>query len=326
MDELLASDPKALSYVIQRSCEIKRISLDGTSGSRGTVRFSISANTFGHAVESATHYTRWLHGEAIGAGLLMAAAMSHEVWMVEASQVDRLRRFAGAGGLPVRIEGVTPEVALEHMRIDKKALGGRMRLILLRSIGESFVTADYPRTGFASAVEYLLRMMRETMRGPMHCRGNRLSRMTRRWTSRDQSHPAAQRLLIDPHVLHQPPASPRHSPPAVHPLQQPTQAVPLGRPRPSHHSWDMERHHSPAPMPRRAARVSASLIRRRGQTVWPRLRSARSLLPLVPSNDIRLNLARTLNHVRERLGSDAGARPYGPRANQRRVHRPAGHT
>ena len=47
-------------------------------------------------------------------------------------------------GLPVRIDGVTPEVALEHMRIDKKVLGGRMRLILLRRIGDSFVTADYP--------------------------------------------------------------------------------------------------------------------------------------------------------------------------------------
>jgi 3-dehydroquinate synthase len=74
----------------------------------------------------------------------MAAAMSHECGMVEAAEVDRLRRLLERVGLPVRIEGVTPEVALEHMRIDKKALGGRMRLILLRSIGESFVTADYP--------------------------------------------------------------------------------------------------------------------------------------------------------------------------------------
>jgi len=144
MDELLASDPKALSYVIQRSCEIKADIVGRDEREQGDRALLNLGHTFGHAVESATHYTRWLHGEAIGAGLLMAAAMSHECGMVEASQVDRLRRLLERVGLPVRIEGVTPEVALEHMRIDKKALGGRMRLILLRSIGESFVTADYP--------------------------------------------------------------------------------------------------------------------------------------------------------------------------------------
>ncbi len=69
-------------------------------------------------------------------------------------------RLLERAGLPVRIDGVTPEVALEHMRIDKKALGGRMRLILLRRIGESFVTADYPEQPPAH-VEHLLRMTRE---------------------------------------------------------------------------------------------------------------------------------------------------------------------
>jgi 3-dehydroquinate synthase len=64
--------------------------------------------------------------------------------MVDAAQVERLRALLERAGLPVRIDGVTPEVALELMRIDKKALGGRMRLILLRRIGDSFVTADYP--------------------------------------------------------------------------------------------------------------------------------------------------------------------------------------
>jgi 3-dehydroquinate synthase len=143
MDELLAADPKALSHVIQRSCEIKAQIVGRDEREQGDRALLNLGHTFGHAVEAATHYTQWLHGEAIGAGLLMAAAMSHECGMVEAAQVDRLRRLLLRVGLPVRIGGVTPEVALEHMRIDKKVQGGRMRLVLLRSIGDSFVTAEY---------------------------------------------------------------------------------------------------------------------------------------------------------------------------------------
>ena len=143
MDELLAADPKALSHVIQRSCEIKAQIVGRDEREQGDRALLNLGHTFGHAVEAATHYTQWLHGEAIGAGLLMAAAMSHECGMVEAVQVDRLRRLLLRVGLPVRIGGVTPQVALEHMRIDKKVQGGRMRLVLLRSIGDSFVTADY---------------------------------------------------------------------------------------------------------------------------------------------------------------------------------------
>ena len=143
MDELLATDPKALSYVIQRSCEIKAQFVGRDEREQGDRALLNLGHTFGHAVEAATRYTRWLHGEAIGAGLLMAAAMSHECGMLEAGQVDRLRRLLERVGLPVRIDGVTPGVALEHMRIDKKVQGGRMRLILLRAIGDSFVTADY---------------------------------------------------------------------------------------------------------------------------------------------------------------------------------------
>jgi 3-dehydroquinate synthase len=144
MDELLAADPKSLAYVIERSCSIKAEIVGRDEREQGDRALLNLGHTFGHAVESATHYTRWLHGEAVGAGLLMAAAMSQECGMVDAAQVDRLQRLLERAGLPLRIEGVTAEVALEHMRIDKKALGGRMRLILLRRIGESFVTADYP--------------------------------------------------------------------------------------------------------------------------------------------------------------------------------------
>jgi 3-dehydroquinate synthase len=144
IDELLAADPAALTQVIQRSCEIKAEIVGRDEREQGDRALLNLGHTFGHAIEAATHYTQWLHGEAIGAGLLMAAAMSQQCGLLAASEVERLRRLLERTGLPVKIAGVTPQTALELMRIDKKVHSGRMRLILLRAIGDSFVTADYP--------------------------------------------------------------------------------------------------------------------------------------------------------------------------------------
>ncbi len=143
MDELLAADPVALAYVIGRSCEIKAEIVSRDEREQGDRALLNLGHTFGHAIESATHYTQWLHGEAIGAGLLMAAAMSRECGQLQAADVERLRRLLERTGLPTKIAGVAPSEALDHMRIDKKVKAGRMRLVLLRSIGASFVTADY---------------------------------------------------------------------------------------------------------------------------------------------------------------------------------------
>jgi 3-dehydroquinate synthase len=101
-------------------------------------------HTFGHAVESATGYRKWLHGEAVGAGLVMSAAMSRELGLVSPEELVRVHTLIERAGLPTRGAGVTPETVLEHMRIDKKVLGGRLRLVLLRRIGNAFMTADYP--------------------------------------------------------------------------------------------------------------------------------------------------------------------------------------
>jgi 3-dehydroquinate synthase len=145
MDELLAADPTALAHVIHRSCEIKAQIVGRDEREQGDRALLNLGHTFGHAVESATHYTQWLHGEAVGAGLLMAAAMSNELGLIDMAAVDRVRRLLQRVGLPVQIGEVAPDVALEHMKIDKKVQGGRMRLVLLRAIGAAFVTADYPQ-------------------------------------------------------------------------------------------------------------------------------------------------------------------------------------
>jgi 3-dehydroquinate synthase len=100
-------------------------------------------HTFGHAIESATGYTQWLHGEAVGAGMLMAASLSRENGLLPGADEQRLKDLLERFGLPTRVSNVTQQQLVDHMRIDKKVKEGRVRFVLLRSIGSSFVTADY---------------------------------------------------------------------------------------------------------------------------------------------------------------------------------------
>ena len=144
LEELLAAEPAALTHVVRRSCEIKAEIVGRDEREQGERALLNLGHTFGHAIESATAYREWLHGEAVGAGLLMAAAMSSECGLLAASEVERVRALVARAGLPTRVASVSPGAALEHMRIDKKVLGGRLRLVLLRGIGEAVVTGDYP--------------------------------------------------------------------------------------------------------------------------------------------------------------------------------------
>src|SRR5690606_24705298 len=97
---LLARDPQALAHVIRRSCEIKAQIVGRDEREAGERAWLNLGHTFGHALESATGYTRWLHGEAVGAGLLMAASMSRECGLLTADDVERVRKLLDAAGLP----------------------------------------------------------------------------------------------------------------------------------------------------------------------------------------------------------------------------------
>lgn len=142
-DDLLTGEPSALARVIRRSCEIKAGIVGRDEQEHGDRALLNLGHTFGHAIESATGYTQWLHGEAVGAGLVMAARMSHESGLLSGQDLERVSALVGRMGLPVRVPGVAPEAVLAHMRIDKKVQAGRMRLVLLRGIGQAFVTDDY---------------------------------------------------------------------------------------------------------------------------------------------------------------------------------------
>jgi 3-dehydroquinate synthase len=143
MDALLAGEAGALAHVIRRSCEIKAQIVGRDEREHGDRALLNLGHTFGHALESATGYKEWLHGEAVGAGLVMAARMSRESGLLTAQELERVTRLVDRAGLPTHVANVKPDVALEHMRIDKKVQGGRIRLVLPRGLGAAFVTADY---------------------------------------------------------------------------------------------------------------------------------------------------------------------------------------
>jgi 3-dehydroquinate synthase len=143
IDRLIARDPEALQHAIRRSCEIKAEVVGADERERGERAVLNLGHTFGHAIESATSYSSWLHGEAVGAGLLMAATVSSECGTVTQPEVERIRALLQRAGLPVEARGVAAATALEHMRIDKKVKAGRIRLVMLRGIGDAYVSADY---------------------------------------------------------------------------------------------------------------------------------------------------------------------------------------
>ena len=144
IDRLLDGSAEALTHAIRRSCEVKADIVGRDEHERGDRALLNLGHTFGHAIEAATGYSTWLHGEAVGAGMLMAAAMSRECGDLSDADVVRLRALLHRVGLPIAAPDVSREAALEHMKIDKKVKAGRMRFVLLKRIGAAYVTADYP--------------------------------------------------------------------------------------------------------------------------------------------------------------------------------------
>jgi 3-dehydroquinate synthase len=143
MPRLVARDPEALATAIRRSCQIKAaiVSADEReSGRRALLNFG---HTFGHAIEAATGYGSWLHGEAVAVGMLKAAALSARLGWLDGVALTRIRALIAAAGLPSAAPAIGIPEWLRLMRMDKKVAGNRLRLILLRGIGAAVISADY---------------------------------------------------------------------------------------------------------------------------------------------------------------------------------------
>jgi 3-dehydroquinate synthase len=144
MDALLARSPEALSTAIYRSCQIKAQIVGRDEREQGARALLNLGHTFGHAIESATGYVGWLHGEAVGAGLLIAADMSQRMGKLEPAAVERLRALLQRAGLPLEAPRIGAARAMDFMRVDKKVQAGRIRLVLLEGLGKAVVSGDYP--------------------------------------------------------------------------------------------------------------------------------------------------------------------------------------
>jgi 3-dehydroquinate synthase len=140
----LRLDGAALTHAIRRSCQIKAEIVAEDEREHGRRALLNLGHTFGHAIETATGYGEWLHGEAVAAGMLMAADLSRRLGWIGAADVERVRELLERAELPVAAPPIGARRALELMGMDKKVLAGRIRLVLMRKVGEGVVAGDYP--------------------------------------------------------------------------------------------------------------------------------------------------------------------------------------
>ena len=148
-------DPAALAYAIGRSCEIKAQVVaqdERESNVRALLNFG---HTFGHAIESATGYATYLHGEAVGLGMLMAAGLSRRLGWIDPTEHARIRDLLSRAGLPTKAPRIGVPRALALMQMDKKVLSGTVRLVLLEGLGHAVLTGAYDRAMLeATLAEY----------------------------------------------------------------------------------------------------------------------------------------------------------------------------
>ena len=140
IDKLRAKDAEALAHAITRSCEIKADVVrqdEREGGLRAILNFG---HTFGHAIESGLGYGTWLHGEAVGCGMVMAADLSFRMGYIDYVSKVRIQKLVEAAGLPVTAPDLGDDRWLELMEVDKKNEGGKIKFILLKPLGTSHIT------------------------------------------------------------------------------------------------------------------------------------------------------------------------------------------
>jgi 3-dehydroquinate synthase len=139
MDKALALDAGVLAEIIYTSCRHKAEVVMADETEQGNRALLNLGHTFGHAIESITHYTEYLHGEAVALGTLMAARLSQQLGYAPAGTEAQIQCCYESAGLPVTIPNFDTEIWLDTMGHDKKNIGDHIRYILLRDIGEAFL-------------------------------------------------------------------------------------------------------------------------------------------------------------------------------------------
>ena len=153
LERLVACEPDTLAYAIERSCRNKAEVVAADETEQGERALLNLGHTFGHAIETGLGYGEWLHGEAVAAGTMMAVELSrHLGWLAEAD-VARVAALFERAGLPVYGPRLGVERYLDLMAHDKKVEAGRLRLILLRSLGQGVIHGDAVPAEIGRAIE-----------------------------------------------------------------------------------------------------------------------------------------------------------------------------
>jgi len=153
MEKLRARDPEALTHAIECSCRNKAevVAEDETETD---VRALLNlGHTFGHAIEAGLGYGKWLHGEAVAAGMVMAAELSRRIGWLSQADVARTAALLRRAGLPVRGPVLGADRYMALMALDKKVASGKLRLILLEALGRGVIRDDAPETEVRAAIE-----------------------------------------------------------------------------------------------------------------------------------------------------------------------------
>jgi len=142
--ELRHLDPEALAHAIEGSCVIKSRVVSADEKEAGQRALLNYGHTFGHAIETGMGYGVWLHGEAVGAGMCMAARMSRFMGWLSDEEESRIVALVAAAGLPVSPPAeLSPSRFMELMAVDKKVMSGQLRLVLLKGIGKALITNEF---------------------------------------------------------------------------------------------------------------------------------------------------------------------------------------
>lgn len=156
MSKLMARDAAAMAFAIERSCANKAEVVSGdeleTAKEGGRALLNLG-HTFGHAIETGVGYGEWLHGEAVAAGMMMAIELSHRIGWLSEIEVERVGRLIKSAGLPVKGAALGAERYIDLMGHDKKVIDGRLRLVLLKQLGEAVTWAEARESEIRAAIQ-----------------------------------------------------------------------------------------------------------------------------------------------------------------------------
>ena len=155
MPSLINKDPSSLIEAVIRSCENKAdvVAQDEFESSKG-IRATLNlGHTFGHAIEHAMGYGNWLHGEAVAAGMVMAAFLSQELGWLNTDEFDRTKQLIANANLPISPPDIPVDQFMGLMQSDKKSQRGRIHLILQKTIGDAILTSDYPEAALRKTLQ-----------------------------------------------------------------------------------------------------------------------------------------------------------------------------